>query len=148
MKNVFTTPTAANLGLFLGRLPIGTLFLGAGIMKIHGGVSAFVNQSAASVPSFMPDYLGKTYLTLLPFVEVLIGALLILGLFTRSAAAIASLVLISIMIAVTGVLAGKGMYMPHFNAVYLGLTLLLMLNGGGTWTIDRLYKAGARSSSK
>jgi thiosulfate dehydrogenase [quinone] large subunit len=141
MKNPFASPTSASLGLLIARVPIGLFFAMAAWAKIFSiGVSKFVAANAHSVPAFLPDYVGKTYLYLLPFFELSMGLLLILGLWTRLAGLITSLILISIIWAVTGVGAPP---MPfHQNVIFLSVTLLLFLAGGGNFTIDRIIKSG------
>lgn len=145
MKNPFTSPVWTNLGLLIVRIPIGLLFICAGWNKIiHMGVGHFVAGSAHSLPHFLPEYLGKTYLYLFPFFELVMGVMVLLGLWTRLAAFILSLMLISIIWAVTGIWQPP---MPfHPNVVFLSITLLLWFAGGGNFTIDRIIKAGSSGS--
>lgn len=145
MKNPLTSSLSTSLGLLIARIPIGLFFLIAGGQKIfHLGVTNFVNSSAHSLPGFMPDYLGRTYLYLFPFFELGMGILLVLGFWTRLAGLITSLMLISIIWAVTGVNQPP---MPfHPNVIFLSITLLLFFAGGGSFTIDRIIKAGTSAN--
>jgi uncharacterized membrane protein YphA (DoxX/SURF4 family) len=123
-----------SLGLLLARLPLGAYFLLAGYGKVFkGSLSDFVNKSMSLMPSFMPESLGRAYLYALPFAEMLAGATLILGLFTRVGALLASLLLISIVIAQT-ITGGVGPF--HHGIVFLGASLLLLLAGGGGFSLD------------
>jgi len=128
---------AVDIGLLLVRLPIGVIFLMAGINKFRGGVGEFVTKAAGAVPAFMPPGLGKAYLHGVPYAEVIVGAALILGILTRVFGLIASLMLVSFMIAVTG-LKGKEGAPFHPNVMYLSITLLLMLASGGRFSVDGL----------
>src|SRR5262245_48451531 len=101
MRNPLKSPAATSLGLLIARLPIGYTFMMAGVIKIKGGIGAFVSQAAGSIPSYLPEAAGRAYLHALAFVELLLGVLLILGWFTRTAAFFTALVLLSIMMAVT-----------------------------------------------
>jgi uncharacterized membrane protein YphA (DoxX/SURF4 family) len=130
------TFSAIDVGLLLGRAPIGLVFALAGIMKIKGGIGEFVNKAGGAIPGFLPHSLGVAYLHALPFAELLVGIMLFFGVFTRFAALIASLLLLSFIIAVTGIHRLPNMGPIHFNVVYLGLTLLLACAGGGFISVD------------
>jgi uncharacterized membrane protein YphA (DoxX/SURF4 family) len=65
------------------RVALGGIFLAAGALKI-GHFDLFASQIAGF--QLLPHALVAPLALLLPFVEVLLGAYLILGLFTRGAA--------------------------------------------------------------
>jgi putative oxidoreductase len=136
--------TRANIGLFLARIPLGAYFLLAGLHKITGGVSGFVSFASKNVPQWMPPALGKAYLYALPFVELIAGAMVILGLFTRFNALIQALILTSILIAMGIYDKAGGPFHP--NLVFLGLALMLAVVGGGDWSVDRMM--GRKKQSK
>ena len=130
-------PTApASLGLLLLRLPVGAFFLLAGVMKFRMGVGNFVGASLNSAKPYMSEHVGRLFLTALPYAEVALGALLILGLVARLAGLVSSLLLIGIMIAVTGV---RQEQLPHTTVVLLGATLAIMLCGPGRFSLDGLF---------
>src|SRR2546423_12613166 len=104
-KCVCTTPMS--LGLLLVRIPIGLFFFLAGYGKIAGGVDKFAAAMIEHVPAYMPAGVGNLYLHALPFVEFLSGAMIVLGAFTRGAAVIQALLLISFMMAI-GIKAPSG----------------------------------------
>ena len=137
-----------SLGLLLARVPVALFFFLAGIHKLHGGLHAFVDGSAGAIPSYLPPAIGRAYLFALPFTEITVGVLLALGLLTRFIGLIASLMLISFMLAVTGFDPGKTGGPFHYNAVFLGITLLLALAGGGKLSVDAwAFKRRSPSSS-
>ena len=81
----------AALAGYVLRLAIGGLLLIAGIGKFSGGVEAFVTSSVTMFDgTLVPMFLAKAYLSLIPLLEVVVGGLLILGLFTNIAAWVAS----------------------------------------------------------
>src|SRR2546429_5684754 len=86
------------------------------------------------VPSYMPVAFGNFYLHALPFVELLSGAMIVLGAFTRVAAILQALLLTSFMMAM-GIKAPSGPF--HYNFVMLGIALMIALIGPGAWSIDQ-----------
>jgi putative oxidoreductase len=125
----------AAAGLLIERIPIGLYFAIAGCNKIAGGVGGFVAKASGMIPPWLPTPLGRAYLYALPWMEVLTGVLMILGLFGRATAIVMSLILISISIAVTGIFGkGGGPFDP--NLILLGLTIGLALTGPGPWSLD------------
>lgn len=144
MRNLSPRGLLFEVAVLLCRLSLGLIFFFAGLRKmIPTEVKTFVTMLkdfAAGVASEapMPEPLGLAYGYALPFVELLAGLLLIVGLFGRVAAALISLMLLSFIIAM-GVdwwpEAG-----PAFdkNVVFFTLAFLLIFTGAGTFSIDHL----------
>ena len=126
-----------DIGLLLARFPVGLLFFLAGVGKLKGGVGNFVEHADKAIPSFLPLALGVAYLHAVPFAEVLVGLSIMLGIFTRIAGLISSLMLISFMIAVTGI-HPSGREPLQYNIVLLGISLCLMLVGPGRYSADAM----------
>src|SRR5688572_8459356 len=99
MTNPLTSDGFRNLALLLARLCLGTYFILAAFNKFKEGVGHWATKSVTSVPSWLPTEFGKAYLYLVPEVELLGGIALVVGFFTRTAATIIALMLISFMIA-------------------------------------------------
>src|SRR5262245_47344936 len=131
------TPTKANIGLLLARVPLGLFFLIAGYVHIHNGLGAFVDSGMTHLPAWLPPNVGKAYLYALPFVEFGVGLFVAVGLMTRLSALVKALILVSILIALGGIEPGKPF---HTNIILLGLALLLALLGGGEISIDRILQ--------
>src|SRR5579862_8650870 len=109
MKNPLRSESSTSLGLLLARLPIGAFFLLNGYTKVARiGLEPFVAAHIDDVPKVMPPWFGSNYLHALPFAEMLVGLMLMAGLFTRLAGFVASLMVLSFLIAVTGMQA-KGL---------------------------------------
>ena len=137
MNNPVKSPAAINLGLLVARIPLGAFFLMTGLMKVADlGVKTFVQQYSGLLPEIIPKPIGQTYLYALPFIEMTVGALLILGLFTRTASAVACLVVITITIAATGPFMPHSHHTPHTNLIFIGLAFLLMTTGPGKVSVD------------
>ncbi len=140
MQNPLQTDHAKDSFLLLARVAIGVYFLLAGYAKIAGGVGAFVEHATPNIPSFLSPQIGKLYLQMLPFAEMIVGVAMVIGLYTRVAGALMSLMLISFMIAATGIgFKAKPGEPPQIdkNLIFLGLTLLITHLGGGKVAVDQ-----------
>ena len=126
------------LPVFLVRLMVGAVFLSEGIQKFLFpdtlGVGRFAKIGIPH-PQILAPFVGV--------VEILFGALLILGLFTRLAT-IPLIINISVAIATTKIpmLLADGFWkMAHEarvdGSMLLGLIVLLLI-GGGRWSLDAL----------
>ncbi|MDB5300993.1 MAG: hypothetical protein JWO87_2656 [Phycisphaerales bacterium] len=146
MRNPLKSDGAASLGLLLARLPMGLFFLLLGVQKLHGGVDKFVGYAQGYLPHWMPPDLGVRYLQLVPYFEVAVGLMLMLGLLTRLAGLIGALMVLSFTIAVTGV---RDLQLPfHPNLIYLGVLLTLFFVGPGKLSVDGfLFGRGKRSAT-
>jgi len=80
---------------FVFRVGLGVVFIVSGSGKLSEG-AAFVDQVEEA--NVLPHALASAYGTALPYVEIIIGVLLILGLLTRFAAAIGGLSALSFII--------------------------------------------------
>jgi len=127
------------LALFVNRCSLGLYFLLAGIAKIRSGVEAFYKGAFSSLkPMWLPDWFAMPYGHALPFVEVLLGAALLVGFYGRAAAAVTTLALASFTIA----LYQAGAFIPktggpfHANVVFLTLAFLLAVTGPGNFSVD------------
>lgn len=129
--------TSANAALLILRIALGATMLLHGIQKLTttgiGGVQEML--AGMGVP------LAKVAGAALPFVEIVAGALLIVGLFTRVAAALLAVVSLGAMFTVhftAGFFAQDGGY--EFVLVLALLGIALVLTGGGRWAADALIR--------
>lgn len=127
---------SASFGLLLARIPMGAFFLIAGYHKMLGGVGNFAHAMISYVPASVPQGLGSTYLHAVPFLEIAVGVLLILGLLGRLAALIGALMVISFTVGLTGIHEGSLPFHP--NMIYLGLLLGILFAGPGKISVDGL----------
>jgi uncharacterized membrane protein YphA (DoxX/SURF4 family) len=149
MANPLHGQGSTSLGLLAARVPLGVYFVIAGFNKLAGDSSlkSFVDGNIGSVPNWFPEALGQAYLYSLPFAEIIVGLALVLGLFGRFAGLLASLMLASFIIAITGIKHEKLPFQP--NAIFLGTALLVMLAGPGGISVDQMIwgKGKAKKSS-
>ena len=141
MTNPLKTDASASLGLLAARVPLGAFFLIAGYRKVFNmGVEKFATTFKDKVPPSVPHDFGNFYLHALPYAEVLVGALVVVGLFTRLVGLTTALMLISFIIAITGITDPSTTNPMPFqpNLIYLGVALLLFFVGAGRFSVDRV----------
>lgn len=138
MKNPLKTERSTAIGLLLARLPLGVYFVIAGCNKLvaDGSFRGFARENMALLPGWVSPEFGKYYLASLPFAEVLVGLMLVLGLVGRLGGLLGSLMIGSFIIAKTGVRNGS---LPHPNLVFLGVALMLLFAGAGQISLDTLF---------
>lgn len=135
--NVLRTSDRATVLLL--RLMVGTVFLSEGIQKFlfadELGAGRFA-KIGLPAPEFFGPFVGTF--------EIISGALILLGLFTRLAA-IPTLIIMLVAIFTTKgtVLASEGFWpMMHGSrtdwAMLLG-SIYLIIEGGGRWSLDRKW---------
>lgn len=132
-----TKASTVSFMLLLNRLSLGLLFVLAGIRKLLPGdevsvidkMHGFASFTASKAP--LPEVLGKAYGYALPWAEIICGAMLLIGLFSRVSAALIGLMLLSFIIAM-----GPDWWPesgPAFSKNFILLTLccLLVVAGSG-----------------
>lgn len=149
------THTLFHVTLLLSRLSLGLYFFFAGLGKARGevadGVSSlgtFYRGSFSSMqPGWLPDALAAPYGYALPWLELVLGAMLVLGVAGSIVAGLITLILLSIVVAQA--FAGQlfafqanadlpGPY--HHNLLTICLGLLLTILGPGRFSIDHAWR--------
>jgi len=90
--------SAESVAGFLLRFALGVLFLFAAVGKFVGpGPTGFTNWTLQEFEgTYLPRFLLIPYAYTLPYLEFLLGVVLILGIFTRISLTVAALLLISL----------------------------------------------------
>ncbi|MEM1353562.1 MAG: DoxX family protein [Planctomycetota bacterium] len=144
-----TQQSMLDAGLLGMRITVGLYMLLAGFGKVRGeisnGLGSFYRGPFKSMqPTWLPDAMALPYGYVLPWIEVLVGIMLILGLFTRLVGLAGLGMLVSFTIALIIKLDtikaqpdGPG---GPFSANYIQSSayLLFVLVGAGNWSIDSL----------
>jgi thiosulfate dehydrogenase [quinone] large subunit len=118
------------------RVTLGLVFLTTGIVKFVSGIGNFAAALQQQFAGKLPMVIVTPFAYALPFVEVTVGALLILGLFNAIALVIAGLLLMVLTFGKTAVndsatVAGNLSYV-------LIIFVLLWLAGYNDYSIDRM----------
>lgn len=127
---------AASAGLLLMRVPLGVLFILAGVSKFSikpDGIQTFVAGNLPDATRFMSESMGRTYLQALPWIEIGLGAFLVAGLLGRVVAFLLSVLLLSFVVAKT---ADFGSLLADKNVILIGLTMGLAFTGMGMLSVD------------
>ena len=126
---------AAPYGPMIVRLALGAYFIMAGLSKFDI-LAAFVDQVRAI--GVLPGNFAAVYGILLPYVEVAVGGLLILGMWTTMVGVLAGLLIVSF-VAAFGIFPG---HKEIFNKdiILLAATASLLYSGPGAFSVDNIGK--------
>jgi thiosulfate dehydrogenase [quinone] large subunit len=122
------------------RITVGVMFLCYGIGKLRGGLFAFTHGMVASFDGVLPSMLVKPFATVLPFAEVIIGSLLIVGLFTRAALVGAGIMMIALTLGVT--IKPDPDTVAHNVQFAVAIFILLWSADRNGWSLDSLRARG------
>lgn len=137
-STVDVTVTNHEAAYALLRLAFGIVFLTAGIGKFMMGVGTFAAGLEQQFAGKLPAALVMPFAYTLPFAEVVIGALLVLGLFNFAALVLAGLLLVALTF---GSLVGGETATAAHNVQYaLVNSLLLWFGAHNGFSLDRLFR--------
>jgi len=119
------------------RIVLGVIFLAHGLQKISGFEGTVKFFSAVGLPALLAY--------VVTFIETVGGAFLILGLFTRIAAAAISLLLLGTIF--TLLQLGKGFIGGYeFNLSLLSASVALFLSGSNLFALGNLFNSSKANS--
>jgi len=150
-----TRNVCTDVGLLALRIALGLYLLLAGVGKVQGelnnGLGSFYSGSFKGLqPDWLPNVLAAPYGYALPWLEVLVGALLILGLVGQIAAIVGLLMLASFTVALAlanNSLTAQGADAPgpyHGNYIQIAGYLMLTLAGCGKLALDSAFAGKKR----
>ena len=133
------TATSASWAPLPLRLALGVAFIGHGAQKVFG---SFGGPGFAKFTSFPPPFSfmrpPAAWMAAAALSELIGGALVLLGLFTRLGAFLITCVMLTVII---GVLRNKGFFAPEgmeMAVAFLAIALALLITGGGQLSADRM----------
>lgn len=133
MRSPFDVPQSRLApALLILRLAAGAVFVAHGAQKVFGfglgGVSGAFGQMGVPFPEVLGPFVA--------FLELVGGALLLVGLITRVAA---GLLAVDMIVAMLLVHAPAGFFLPkgiEFTLLLAAITLALVFMGPGEWSLD------------
>jgi len=124
---------------------MGAFMMIYGTFKIRGGVQNFVHSQLGNIPAWSPHDWGREYLQAVPYLEIVVGAMLVFGFLGRLAGLVGALMMITFTIGVTGWQPKGTPFTPNF--IYLGVFLMIFLVGPGRFSVDgALFKTKSKSN--
>ena len=138
------------LALLLTRVAVGGYFAAAGVHKLsvelNEGLGTFYSTSFKGLqPAWLPDGLAAPYGYALPWLEVVVGVMLVLGLFGRLAAALIGLMIASFTVALALKMGWRAQGADasgafSSNYIQIAVCFLLTCTGPGSLSLDRLLR--------
>ena len=119
------------------RLALGGYLLMAGMAKLEN-IPGFIEEVQAF--NFLPEHLATLYGILMPYLEVISGGMILLGMWTTLAAILGCVIITSFVFAF-------GVF-PYTSKIFnkdlilLGASLSLMYTGAGAFSVDRFRATG------
>lgn len=126
------------------RVTLGVIFLFYGIGKFMGGIGNFAGGMNQHFAGKLPSALVLPFAYALPFLEVIIGALLVLGLFQVGALILAALTMLGLVFGT--VMLGDAPTVAHNLQYAFVIFLLLYLAEHNGYSVDRLRRSSTTTA--
>jgi thiosulfate dehydrogenase [quinone] large subunit len=120
------------------RVTLGVVFLFSGIGKFKGGLANFAGGMLQQFSGKLPALLVEPFAYALPFAETILGALILLGLFTPASLTLSGLLLAALTFGT--VMLGEFPTIAHNVQYGLVNFVLLWLSDLNRFSIDHLRK--------
>jgi thiosulfate dehydrogenase [quinone] large subunit len=125
------------------RITMGVIFLFYGIGKFLGGIGNFVGGMNQHFSGKLPAFMVMPFAYALPFGEVIAGALIFFGLFTRVGLTISGLLLIGLTFGT--VMLGDAPTVAHNLQYALANFVLLWFVDLNRYSLDTLFRKNMSS---
>ena len=140
-------PTA-KWGPLVLRVVLGVILIFAALEPVKVfNPAKFVEIVRGMAGSYLPEFFVVAYGYAIPYVELITGVFLVLGLFTRLTGGIVALMFVSYIIGlglanpdVTFFMDPVAKLIPNKDFGFLAMALALVLTGGGAWAVDNKMK--------
>jgi thiosulfate dehydrogenase [quinone] large subunit len=121
------------------RLALGGMLFLYGVAKFKAGVAGFAdNMSAPFGETIIPLVLAKGFLFAVPYLEVILGGLLILGLFTEVAARLSALLFALFIIGLTALNGPNNIIAMAANFIYITAAFKLICCSHSILSLDHV----------
>lgn len=136
------TPWCKNLVL---RIALGGMLLLYGVAKFKMGVGDFAAEmSGMFSETVIPVGFAKAFLSVVPLVEVILGALILLGLYTRYAALASALLFALFIVGLTSTGNNDFILMMAANYIYIFAAFKLTCYPHSNWSLDHVLCKGGK----
>jgi thiosulfate dehydrogenase [quinone] large subunit len=132
--------TQREIGYALLRLTFGVVFLFSGIGKFRGGIGNFAGNMLQQFSGKLPAVLVQPFAYMLPFAETILGALIVLGLFTTVALSLSGLLLVALTFGT--VMLGEFQIVAHNVQYGLVNFVLLWAFAYNRYSLDQAIRGG------
>jgi thiosulfate dehydrogenase [quinone] large subunit len=127
------------------RITMAVIFLFFGIGKFMGGISNFVGGMNQHFSGKLPAFMVMPFAYFLPFGEVIAGALILFGLFTRAGLMLSGLLLVGLTFGT--VMLGEAPTVAHnLQYAFVNFVLLWLLDLN-RYSLDSLFRGQQKTSS-
>jgi thiosulfate dehydrogenase [quinone] large subunit len=135
-----------NITYILARLPIGLSMFGHGLIrltKLQVFSSGMVNEFSKSI---LPVWLVQPFSYALPFLEFLVGILLLLGLFIRFATVLGVLIMLALIFGTATLEQWNNIFTQMIYGVYFAL--LFRYSAFNFYSLDSLLKKDSHDHNR
>lgn len=113
----------AALGFLFARLPIGMSILGHGLVRLPKLTEFSEGMAAGFKETWLPQAVVQQFAYFLPYLELNIGILLLLGLFTRVVSAAGALLMVALIFGSSLQENWNGVAIQMFYGLYFSLLI-------------------------
>ena len=138
-ETTVTTPAYRDIAYALLRVTLGLLFLAAGVGKFMAGVGVFAAGLQQEFAGKLPAFMVAPFAYALPFLEVTVGALLVMGLFNKFGLVLAGLLIMAL--TVGKMIEGDPATVAHNLSYAIIIFMLLWLAPHNRFSVDRLLQS-------
>lgn len=139
-ESIFTTDSSIlrtrALGYAIFRATLGILFIVTAILKFKAGVSTFADGLAKQFAGKLPEELVRLFGYILPFVEIISGTLMALGLFSFYGLALAGTLVLGLSFG--KMLDGDAQTVAHNLSYAISIFLLFIFSEYNFYSLDRI----------
>jgi thiosulfate dehydrogenase (quinone) large subunit len=115
--------TTREIAYALTRVTYGLIFLFSGVGKFMAGLANFVGGMNQQFSGKLPAFMVMAFAYILPFGELIAGALIVLGLYTRLGLTLSGLLLVGLTFGL--VMLGQADKVAH-NLIYVLVNFVLL----------------------
>jgi thiosulfate dehydrogenase [quinone] large subunit len=138
-ETTVTPPVHRDIAYAQLRVTLGLVFLAAGVGKFMAGVGGFAAGLQQEFAGKLPAFMVTPFAYALPFLEVTVGALLVMGLFNKFGLTLAGLLMMALTFG--KIIEGDPATVAHNLSYAIIIFMLLWLADHNRFSVDRLLQS-------